>query len=253
MCKSSIKIKKFGLIGYPLSHSFSEKYFAEKFDKLGLNNYTYQNFELKNVNNFKEILINNPEIIGLNVTIPYKTEILKYVDFQDKIVSEIQATNTLKIIDNKIYAYNTDIYGFEKSFMEYLKPIHKKALVLGTGGASKAVSFVLKKLKIPHFFVSRNPQNNAEISYKNLDKKLINEYKIIINTTPVGSYPNEKKFPEFPYNFVGQEHYFYDLIYNPAITQFLKFGIEKGATVCNGLKMLELQAEKSWEIWNKKI
>ncbi len=244
--------KKIGLIGYPLSHSFSKKYFTEKFEKENLQDYEYLNFECNNLDDFPLILQQNPELIGLNVTIPYKEKILKYVDYKDPVVNETGASNTLLINNGKISAYNTDVYGFKESLLPLLEKQHKKALILGTGGASKAIKYVLKELNIKYISVSRMPKNTSQISYEQLTENIVLSHLLVINTTPVGSYPDEKKAPAFPYKFITPEHLFYDLIYNPSQTIFLKKAKEKGAKVSNGLKMLYLQAEKSWKIWQKK-
>ncbi len=245
-------MKKLGLIGYPLTHSFSKKYFTEKFNNENIKNWEYLNFELKNIDEFMDFISKYPELTGLNITIPYKEKILKYVDWQDAVVKEIGATNTLKLLPNKIKAYNTDVYGFEESLKPYLKSHHHKALILGTGGASKAVSYVLKKMEISHKYVSRNPKKEDEIGYKDLKKEIIENHQIIINTTPVGTYLFPEKKVNFPYDFIQHTHLFYDLIYNPSKTDFLKEAEKRNATIVNGLKMLHLQAEKSWEIWNDK-
>jgi len=246
--------KQFGLIGYPLSHSFSKKYFSKKFKKENLHDCEYLNYECPDLNKFSEIIKNNPNLIGLNITIPYKEKILEFVDKKDEIVQSLGAANTLLILpDKKIKAYNTDVYGFEKSFSPLLKPHHKKALILGTGGASKAVEFVLKKLQISYLFVSRNPKNKFEIHYNKIDRHILSAHQIIINTTPLGSFPQVKNFPKIPYQFLSQNHYLFDLIYNPQESMFLKFGKEKNVITSNGLTMLHLQAEQSWKIWQKKI
>ncbi len=243
-------MKKLGLIGYPLQHSFSKKYFSQKFEKEGIKNWKYLNFEMKNINQFPSILKKNPDLIGLNITIPYKEKILKYTDWQSPEVIKTGAANTLKICQGKIKAYNTDIYGFEQSFKALLKDYHKQALILGTGGASKAIAYVLEMLNIPFKFVSRNPVSNNILSYEQLDKNIITNYQIIINTTPVGTFPDIDKKIKIPYDFITKNHLFYDLIYNPDKTAFLKTAEKKGASIINGLKMLHLQAEKAWEIWD---
>jgi len=207
---------------------------------------------LKNLDLFPQLLKNNPELVGLNVTIPYKEEILKYADKLDESAAKVGAANTLKIQNGKITAYNTDTYGFEQSFIRKRKKHHKKALILGTGGASKAVAFVLQKLSVPFLFVSRNPKQNNQISYAGLNKKIITEHQIIINTTPLGTYPDIHTYPDIPYEFAGKEHYFFDLVYNPEKSLFLQKAERQGAVISNGLTMLKLQAEKAWEIWTDK-
>jgi len=243
-----------GLIGYPLTHSFSRKYFTQKFINEDITNIEYVNFEIQNISDFPKLLKNHPNIVGLNVTIPYKQQILDYVDEMDEVVKNMGAANTLIIQkNNKIKAYNTDVYGFYESLLPLLNVHHKKALILGTGGASKAVAYSLDMLSIPYLFVSRNPLNKNEISYAEMDKKRMDSYQIIINTTPLGTYPEISVYPDIPYNFINENHIFYDLTYNPVKSIFLKKAEARGAIVYNGLKMLYLQAEKSWEIWSKKL
>ena len=244
--------KKLGLIGYPLTHSFSQKYFTEKFRREHIKDWQYHNFELSKITDFPELLRNEPNLVGLNVTIPYKEQVLPYVDILSDTVQEIGAANTLVITkEKKIKAYNTDVYGFEYSLRPLLKPQHKKALILGTGGASKAIAYTLEKLNISYLMVSRNPKNTSQISYNQIDEILLNNYLVVINTTPVGTFPHIDEAPQIPYEFVTKKHLFYDLTYNPAQTLFLKQAADKDAVVSNGLKMLYLQAEKAWYIWQK--
>ncbi|HSN07684.1 MAG TPA: shikimate dehydrogenase [Hanamia sp.] len=245
-------MKIYGLIGRSLGHSFSEKYFAEKFKKENIRDCQYFNFELKDLGNEIPELKKKPDLAGLNVTIPYKTEILPFLDEISTEVSEINACNCIKIKDGKWKGYNTDIIGFEKSFVPHLKPFHKKALVLGTGGASKAVVFVLKKLGIDFLKVSRNKSEaKGIISYEDLSEEMMKEFQIMINTTPLGTFPNINESPELPYGEITNQHYFFDLIYNPSKTQFLSLAEKKGAVIENGSQMLMLQAEESWKIWNE--
>jgi len=244
-------MKAYGLIGYPLTHSFSKKYFADKFQKENLLNYSYELYPLAAINELPLLIDAHPDLKGLNVTIPYKEQVLKYATERSFQVDEIGAANTLKISGNKIIAYNTDVIGFEKSFIKKLKPHHKKALILGTGGASKAVQFVLKNFKIEFLIVSRKQATSQSINYSSIDEKIINEYTVIINCSPVGTFPNVSDSPEIPYQYISSNHYFFDLIYNPAKTEFLKKGEEKGAYTENGYEMLVLQAEESWKIWNE--
>ena len=246
------KIKyRYGLIGKDISYSFSETYFNEKFNELNLENYTYQNFDIKTIKNFTEIIRNTENLRGLNVTIPYKEEVKAYLDEIDEEAADIGAVNIIKILKNgKLKGFNTDVYGFKKSIVQHLRKHHQKALVLGTGGASKGIIFVLKKMNIEVLSVSRNPKKRDEISYENLTESIINEYTIIVNCSPVGTHPNIEECPNIPYKYISSKHLLFDLIYNPSRTLFLKKGLEKGSTICNGLQMLELQAEKSWEIWN---
>lgn len=244
--------KTYGLLGKNISYSFSKKFFTDKFLKENLNN-EYENFDIQSINELPEVLDRNiSTLTGFNVTIPYKEEIFNYLDEVDATANEIKAVNCVKIID-KYYlkGYNTDAYGFEKSLEPLLKAIPKKALILGTGGASKAVAFILKKLNIEVLFVSRKPNSN-QIAYLDLSKEIIATHTLIINTTPLGTKGDlELIAPNIPYQFLSKEHILYDLIYNPSETLFLKKGKEKDATIKNGLEMLQLQAKKSWEIWNE--
>lgn len=242
---------KFGLIGKNISYSFSPKYFTEKFSKMGLNDFKYFNFDIPEIEEFPFILYHKEhEFKGLNVTIPYKESIMRYLNEVDDEAKEIGAVNTIKITDdNKLIGYNTDVYGFQKSIEPLLKLHHKKALILGTGGASKAVGFAFKKMGIEFKFVSRKVSENVFL-YSLLTKEILDEYTIIINCSPVGTHPNVNEAPNIPYQFINEKHLLFDLIYNPAETKFLKEGKSRGATIKNGYDMLELQAEKSWDIWN---
>jgi shikimate dehydrogenase len=246
------KIKhKYGLIGKDISYSFSERYFNKKFNELNLDNYEYQNFDINKIKKFTEIIQRTENLRGLNVTIPYKEEVLDYLDEIDEEAADIGAVNTIKILKNgKLKGFNTDVYGFKKSIVQQLKKHHQKALILGTGGASKGVIFVLKKMNIKVLSVSRNPKKRDEISYDGVSESIMNEYSIIVNCSPVGTHPNTEECPNIPYQYVTSRHLMFDLIYNPSQTLFLKKGLEKGSSICNGLQMLELQAEKAWEIWN---
>lgn len=243
-------MKIYGLIGKSLSHSFSKKYFEKKFASEGIPNCEYLNFEITDpeleVPELKKLEV----LSGLNVTIPYKTEILRFCDFLTDECKEIEAANCIKIENGKWTAFNTDVTGFEKTFSPHLTARHKKALILGTGGASKAVAFVLKKLEIPFLFVSRKSVGDSAINYKEVTKNILEEFPVVINTTPVGMFPNQENFPGLPYEYINPENYFFDLIYNPEETLFLKKAEEKGATIVNGAGMLQIQAEESWKIWN---
>jgi shikimate dehydrogenase len=245
----------FGLVGYPLTHSFSVKYFTEKFARENIADCRYQNFSIENTELFPEIIKNTADLSGLNVTIPYKEKVIPYLNELDEPVKEIGAVNTVKIIrkDGKMIlkGFNTDVYGFRESLQPLLKSHHKKALILGTGGASKAIKYVLTKLGISYISASIEELKENEIRYEQIDKKLIEESKLIIHCTPLGTYPNVNTFPTIPYNYISSDHILYDLVYNPEMTRFMSLGKEKGAAVINGLKMLHLQAEKAWEIWNK--
>lgn len=243
---------RFGLLGRNISYSFSKNYFTQKFSKLNLQNHSYVNFDIQTIDDFPLIINDHIENLkGINVTIPYKQEIFKYLDEVDADAEKIGAVNTIKIFDKfKLKGFNTDVYGFENSLKPLLKNYMKDALILGTGGASKAVAFVLDKLQISYNFVSRSAQNEQTISYKEIDNNLIKKCKLIINCTPLGTFPKVESLPDLPYHLLGQEHLLYDLIYNPAITAFLQKGKDVGASIKNGEDMLKLQADKSWELWN---
>lgn len=242
---------KFGIIGKNISYSFSRKYFLDKFKKMGFDNYQYANFDIPEIEEFPFIMYHRrDEFRGLNVTIPYKESIIKYLDEVESEAQKIGAVNTIKVTDDdQLIGYNTDVYGFQKSIENLLKIHHKKALILGTGGASKAIAYVLEKLNIDFKFVSRSERENM-FTYEMLDAEIMNEYSIIVNCTPTGTYPNIENAPAIPYQYLTNKHLLYDLIYNPEETKFLQEGKKRGASIKNGLEMLELQAEKSWEIWN---
>lgn len=246
--------KQLGLIGFPLTHSFSAKYFAEKFEKESISGFTYENFEIPQIQDFPAVIKNNPNLVGLNVTIPYKEQIIPFLDELDEEAKEIGAVNTIKItrVDGKVHlkGYNTDIYGFRETLKPLLKMNHYKALILGTGGAAKAVEYVLKKIGLSVFYVSRSPKSDKEKSYEELNEFAVSDYPVIVNSTPLGMHPNVDACPPIPYEYLTEDNLLYDLIYNPAETMFMKKGAEKGANTQNGLGMLKLQAEKAWEIWN---
>ena len=242
------KSRKFGLIGKNIDYSFSKKYFSEKFKKENLD-CTYSNFDIENISLIESILQKNG-ISGYNVTIPYKQEIIKFLDEIDEVAKAIGAVNTIKKIDNKNIGFNTDCIGFEKSLIPLIK--NKKpdsALILGGGGASKAVKYVLKKIKINYSTVSRK-EGKSEFIYENLNDVIINRFKMIINCSPVGTFPNINKCPNIPYKHLTKEHVLYDLVYNPIESLFLRRGRELGCKTKNGLEMLEIQANESWRIWN---
>lgn len=243
---------KFGLIGKNISYSFSRKYFTEKFEKENLNNLTYRNFDLPEIEEFPFIVYHKEEEFGgFNVTTPYKESIQKYLTDTDPVAQEIGAVNTIKITkDNELIGYNTDTYGFESAIKPLLKAHHEKALILGTGGASKAIAYVLKNLNIEFIFVSRKPTEENQISYDSVSKEIIETHQLIINCTPVGTYPNIEESPDLAFQYLTKTHILFDLIYNPDQTKFLSEGKKQEATIINGYKMLEFQAEKSWEIWN---
>ena len=242
--------KVFALVGKNISYSFSRAYFSDKFEKEGINDAVYINFDIENIDLLPEKIKNTPTLRGMNVTIPYKEEIMPFLSEIDETAEKIGAVNTIKILsDGKLKGYNTDYYGFLESIKPFLKSHHKKALILGTGGASKAVAYALSQLGINYKYVSRNPKLR-QYAYSDLSASVMKNHTIIINCTPLGTHPNIKDCPPIPYQYLTEDHLLYDLIYNPEETTFLQKGKNKKATICNGQKMLELQAEKSWEIWN---
>lgn len=240
----------FGLVGRNISYSFSRKYFNEKFHKEHISDAQYVNFDIQTIAELPEKLAENPNIKGLNVTIPYKKEIISLLTKLDETAETIGAVNTIKFTDSDIIGYNTDYVGFMESIRPLLKEHHQKALILGTGGASSAIAHAFKMLGISFKFVSRSPKM-GQYTYADLGADILSEYKIIVNCTPLGTFPNVNDSPPIPYHFITSEHLLYDLIYNPSKTAFLQEGENKNATIINGLRMLELQAEKAWEIWNK--
>ena len=244
-------MRKFGLIGKNISYSFSKKYFSTKFQDENILNATYENFDIQNIEEFEGIVESTSKLKGLNVTIPYKKSIIPYLDKLSKKAKKIGAVNTIKVTKNgSLKGFNTDYYGFKKSIKPYLKPIHKRALILGTGGASKAIAFALKKLNIDYQFVSRNPSSNVSFTYNSITENIVNSHLIIINCTPLGTFPNVNQAPNIPYDAITSNHILFDLIYNPEETLFLKNGIKKKATTINGYSMLAYQADKAWKIWN---
>ncbi|WP_299435549.1 shikimate dehydrogenase [uncultured Maribacter sp.] len=249
MEKKEEKQYKFGLVGKNISYSFSRGYFSGKFKNMGLHNYSYGNFDIENIEEFSKIIQKPEAIHGFNVTIPYKEAVIPFLNSLDADAKKIGAVNTIKITPEGLKGFNTDTYGFKHTILPHLKKHHTKALILGTGGASKAVAFVFKELGIAYTFVSRNSGEN-KLSYQELTKTVLQEYTVIVNCTPLGTHPNITEKPALPYNYITKEHLLFDLIYNPEKTAFLLAGKAQGASICNGQKMLELQAEKSWEIWN---
>ncbi len=245
-------MRLYGLLGYPLSHSFSQKYFTEKFQNLGLHDAAYENFSLPNISELQAILDHREGLEGFNITIPYKKEVLAFLDDASHAVQEIGACNCVRIVKGKRFGYNTDVVGFEQTLAPFLKPHHKKALILGTGGASAAVEWVLKKLGIVYLSVSRAASDNT-ITYEQIDQVIMTTHTLVINTTPLGMYPNVDAFPNLPYEFMNEQHHLFDLVYNPEETQFLAKGKAQGASIQNGWEMLILQAEESWRIWNETI
>ena len=247
-------MEKYGLIGYPLKHSFSKGYFNEKFIAENIDA-EYINFEIPSIEDFNDVIAQNVNLKGLNVTIPYKEKVIPYLNGLSPDAKEIGAVNVIKFNhDSKgklqLIGYNSDIIGFTESIQPLLLPTHKKALILGTGGASKAVFHGLKKLGIESKYVSRTARVGM-FTYEELTKEIMEEYTVIVNCTPVGMFPHVDECPEIPYEFLTPEHLLYDLLYNPNTTLFMKKGEEKGAVTKNGLEMLLLQAFAAWEIWHQ--
>ena len=242
-------MKVYGIIGYPLGHSFSQKYFTEKFIKEAIPDCSYQVFPLQTVAGLKDLIAANPQLYGLNITIPHKQTVVNLLDDISHLPQHLNACNCIKIEEGKLTGYNTDVIGFEQSLLPQLKNHHTHALILGNGGAAEAVKFVLAKLHIPYKVVSRKLHNSADIIYGNLDENIIAANTLIINTTPLGTFPNTGECPDIPYQYITAQHLLYDLVYNPSKTLFLKKGEEHGAAIKNGYDMLVLQAEESWKIW----
>lgn len=242
----------FGLIGYPLGHSFSKKYFTEKFDKEGING-RYDLYELREIEEFAG-LKNMTDLCGLNVTIPYKQQIIPFLDELDPVATEIGAVNVIKFIrlnnELKLKGFNSDAVGFVQSIQPYLRPHHRKALILGTGGASKAIDYSLRMMGVETKFVSRSPAN-GQFSYQDLNEDILTEYHVIINASPVGTFPHVDSCPDIPYRFLTSGHLLFDSVYNPAETLFLQKGKAQGTSVLNGEGMLTGQAEAAWKIWNE--
>ena len=245
-------MKIYGLIGYPLSHSFSQIYFSQKFKNENISDCRFDLFSMNQIQQFPSLLEKNDDLKGLAVTIPYKEKIIPYLSDLDFTANQINAVNCIVFSKEGMIGYNTDVIGFEKSILPLIHSHHKKALILGTGGSSKAVSYVFRKLGIDFLFVSRNRNNSSDfISYNDIDDKIMSEYNVIINCTPIGQFPKIKNHPDIPYQFVTKQHLFFDLIYNPIKTEFLKLAESKGAVIKNGQEMLEIQAEENWKIWNQ--
>ncbi len=243
--------RQYGLIGKNISYSFSKKYFTEKFALGNLVDCSYENFDLKSIEEFPALIVENPDLKGLNVTIPYKEIVIPYLSKLSKTAAQIGAVNVIRFTKKgKLKGYNSDYYGFMKSLEPLLQPHHKKALILGTGGAAKAVAFALNQLGILYTYVSRE-EKEGMIDYDRINATTFDNYHIIVNCTPLGTSPDTNAFPPIPYNFFTEKHIAFDLIYNPEETQFLKKVKKKGAVIKNGYEMLELQAEKAWKIWNK--
>lgn len=240
---------RYGLIGKNISYSFSRGYFKEKFNKLGLEDSIYENFDLQSLSEFPLLLQNNPGLKGLNVTIPYKEGIISYLDELDPAAAAIGAVNTIAFGPDGLKGFNTDLTGFRESLKPLLSKTDREALILGTGGASKAVLRGLEELGIKATFVSRNPKKN-QLAYSELTSENLGQYQLIVNCSPVGTYPDTEQAPALPYEGLKSFQLLYDLIYNPAETRFLQQGKRKGCRIKNGLEMLQIQAEEAWKIWN---
>ncbi len=243
-------IRKFGLTGFPLEHSFSKKYFEEKFARKNIDDAQYNLYPLKNIDSLPAFLKEHDDILGLNVTIPHKKDVMKFCETLDDVAKAVGAVNCLKISKGKIAGYNTDVVGFEKSLLPLLKPHHTHALILGSGGGSLAVQYVLCKLGISFKVISRSEGDN-HLRYETMNRDIFSTRHLIINTTPLGMFPQVDKKPAIPYHLLTSRHLLFDLIYNPNQTQFLTDGKSRGATIKNGLQMLKIQAEESWRIWNE--
>jgi len=242
-------MNRYGLIGKSLSHSFSKDYFGKKFSNHQIQA-TYENFELAEIAEIKNLL-SKENLNGLNVTIPYKESVLPFLDEIDPTARKVGSVNTIDFKNGKTIGHNTDVIGFENSLKPLLEHGMERALILGTGGAAKAVAFVLKKIGLDLLFASRNPTGQNEISYEECNANAVKWHRLIVNTTPIGTAPNINEAPTIVYDGISEKHLLYDLIYNPAKTQFLLEGEKRGASIQNGLTMLKIQAEKSWEIWSK--
>ncbi len=246
-------MRKFGLIGYPLSHSFSKKYFTEKFEKEGIKDSIYELYPIEHIKELPQLLLDNPDLVGLNVTIPYKQQVIPFLDELDAKAEAIGAVNTIKIENGKLKGFNTDYHGFKDSLIKFHggRTMPQSALVLGTGGASKAVLAALEDLDIQYQLVSRNASEGI-LSYDDITSSLsyFISSSLIVNTTPLGMSPKTEELPDLPYQHLTPDHSLYDLVYNPLKTAFMQEGIDRGCWVKNGLEMLHGQAEKAWEIWN---
>lgn len=241
----------YGLIGYPLSHSFSKKYFSEKFERENTIDSEYNAYPIEQIELLPLLINDNPSLKGLSVTIPYKETVLPFLDEIDATANKIGAVNCIKITQGKLTGYNTDAFGFRQSIKPFLESHHERALIIGTGGASKAVHHVLKEIGITCYFLTRNKIADNQFTYNEVNENMLNAFKLIINATPLGMFPNIDSFPDIPYQFISSSHLLYDLVYNPAETEFLKRGKAKGAGIVNGYSMLQHQAEEAWRIWNK--
>lgn len=243
-------MRSFGLIGKSLSHSFSQRFFSQMFAEKGIEA-VYNLYEIPDVSYLRPLITANPNLVGLNVTIPFKETVLAELDEIDPEAEKIGAVNTILISRGKLKGFNTDFYGFRDSIKPFLAHGMERALILGTGGASRAVDFALRSLGIEVLFVSRSPSGKNQVHYKDINEQALRAFRLIVNTTPLGTFPDVDALPDLPYQYITSEHLLYDLVYNPAETAFMKAGKSRGAAVTNGLTMLHLQAMKSWGIWNK--
>ena len=239
----------FGLLGFPLEHSLSEAYFNDKFEREGIEDTTYQNFDFEHITNFLNWCKDHPELAGFNVTIPHKEAIIEHLDELSEEAERVGAVNCVKVIEDGMIGYNTDVYGFERAVEQFISE-STKALILGTGGAAKAASYVFDQMGVEFLYVSRNP-DGTDLGYEDLDDAILEDYHLIVNCTPVGMYPYLNDCPPIPYEFLNSKNVLFDLIYNPEKSLFLIKGEEKGTRIQNGLTMLYLQAEMAWKIWNE--
>lgn len=242
-------MKRYGLIGYPLTHSLSQQYFTDKFSQEGIDDCIYERFSIPSIDDLHTILDIHKDLCGFNITIPYKKEVLAFLTERSKAVEEVGACNCVKIEGQNLIGYNTDVIGFENSLIPFLKPTHNQALVLGTGGAALAIVYVLQKLGIAYKYVSRTAAE-GQFSYNDLDASVMELHTLVINTTPLGMFPNIEACPNIPYQLLTPDHHLFDLTYNPAESTFLAKGKQMGATIQNGQQMFVEQAEQSWRIWN---
>jgi shikimate dehydrogenase len=241
-------MRLFGLIGFPLAHSFSKKYFTEKFLREGLRDCRYELFPIEHISELGKLIDDHPELSGFNVTIPYKESVISLLD-HNALLEDLPACNCVRIIEGRLWGYNTDHIGFEKSLLPLLRSHHQKALVLGNGGSSRAIVFVLRKLGIDYEIVSRHLREGSTLTYEDISEEVMKQCTLVINATPVGMYPYVNERPKIPYELLTPAHLLFDLVYNPEKTVFLEEGERRGATVQNGLEMLALQAEESWRLW----
>ncbi|MEJ7914216.1 MAG: shikimate dehydrogenase [Chitinophagaceae bacterium] len=246
-------MRRFGLIGFPLGHSFSKNFFIDKFNREGISDCSYENFPIKTISEFPNLFLEEKGLEGLNVTIPYKEQVLPFLNWKSEVVEKTGACNCIKVSGGKLYGFNTDTIGFEQSLQSCLLPHHNKALIFGTGGAAKAIDYVLEKLRIDHSFVtrSRSGMNSNNLTYDELSSEMLASHTLLINTTPLGMFPDVESAPPINYKLLNSTHCLFDLVYNPRKTLFLAKGELKGATVQNGFDMLVIQAEESWKIWNR--